>query len=50
VTATKLANGSYRAVFIVAAGAAGNGSIRVAAKDTGGHVNSTVIAIAVRAS
>jgi flagellar hook assembly protein FlgD len=50
VTATTLANGTYRASFTVAAGTAGSGSIRVSAKDTGGRVNTTVVAIAVRAS
>jgi PKD repeat protein len=50
MTATKLADGSYRAVFKVAAGTAGAGSIKVTAKDTGGHWNTTIVAIAVRAS
>ncbi len=50
VAATKLADGSYRATFKVATGSAGNGAIKVSAKDTGGHVNTTTLGIAVRAS
>jgi flagellar hook assembly protein FlgD len=47
VAATKLADGSWRAQFTVRAGPAGAGSIRIAAKDSAGHVNATVVAIAV---
>jgi hypothetical protein len=50
VTATRLADGRYRASFRVAAGTAGQGSIRVTGRDSGGQVNASVLAIAVRAS
>jgi flagellar hook assembly protein FlgD len=47
VTVTRLDDGSYRAVFTVQAGAAGAGSVRIDAKDTGGQVNTTTLAIRV---
>jgi hypothetical protein len=47
VTATRLADGTYRASFTVRAGVAGAATLRVRATDTGRHVNSTSIAIAV---
>ncbi|MEO5966083.1 MAG: FlgD immunoglobulin-like domain containing protein [Candidatus Limnocylindrales bacterium] len=47
VTATKLADGSYRATFRVATGSAGTGSVRVTATDAGGRVNATAVAIKV---
>jgi flagellar hook assembly protein FlgD len=50
VTATRLADGRYRATFKVATGTAGQGSVRVTGRDTGGQTNATVMAIAVRAS
>jgi flagellar hook assembly protein FlgD len=50
VTATRLADGSYRATFRVAAGGAGAGSVRVSATDTGGRANATTIPITIAAS
>jgi hypothetical protein len=47
VTATRLADGIYRASFSVAAGAAGAAGVKVAATDTGGHANATSIPIAI---
>jgi hypothetical protein len=49
-TATRLPDGRYRATFTVAAGIAGPGSIKVTARDSGGHTNTTTLPIAVRAS
>jgi flagellar hook assembly protein FlgD len=50
VTATRLADGRYRATFKVAAGTAGPGGIKVTGRDTAGHTNTTSTVIAVRAS
>ena len=50
VTASRLADGRYRATFRVAAGTAGQGSIKVTGRDTAGHTNTTSTAITVRAS
>jgi hypothetical protein len=47
VAATRLADGSYRAAFTVAAGGAGAGEIRITARDTGGRVNTMVVPIAI---
>ncbi|MFN8629438.1 MAG: FlgD immunoglobulin-like domain containing protein [Chloroflexota bacterium] len=47
VTATRLADGSYRASFVVKAGAAGAATVRILATDTGGHANATVTALAM---
>jgi spore germination protein YaaH/flagellar hook assembly protein FlgD len=47
VTATRLADGSYRASFTVRSGAAGAGSLQVSAKDARGQVDRTSIAIKV---
>ncbi len=47
VTATRLADGTYRASFTVAAGTAGAASVKVTARDTGGRVNATSIPISV---
>lgn len=47
VSATKLADGSYRASFTVATGKPGAGSVRISAKDAGGRTNSTTVAIAI---
>lgn len=49
VTATRLANGTYRAAFKVATGAAGIATVTVSAKDTGGRVNTTSIPITIGA-
>ena len=49
VTATRLADGTYRATFTVAAGSAGTGSVRVSATDTGGRANATSVPIIVSA-
>jgi flagellar hook assembly protein FlgD len=49
VTATRLADGTYRAAFKVATGSAGTGSVRVAATDSGGHANATSIPITIAA-
>ena len=50
VTATRLADGRYRATFKVAAGTAGQGSIKVTGTDTGRHTNTSTMALTVRAS
>jgi hypothetical protein len=47
VTATRLANGTYTATFTVVAGAAGTGSVRITAKDSGGRVNALVLPVQV---
>jgi flagellar hook assembly protein FlgD len=47
VTATKLSNGSYRASFKVQTGSAGAATIRIAARDSGGRINATIVAVAV---
>ncbi len=47
VTATRLNDGTYRASFRVAAGAAGPASVRVRAKDAGGRINATTIGIRI---
>ncbi len=47
VTATRLADGTYRARFAVATGRAGAGSVKVTATDTGGHANTTSVPIAI---
>jgi hypothetical protein len=47
VTATRLSNGSYRASFRVQAGAAGPATVRIAARDSAGHVNATIVTITV---
>jgi hypothetical protein len=49
VVATRLSDGSYRAAFTVATGAAGTGSIMVAAKDSAGRGNVTSVAVAIGA-
>jgi len=49
VAATRLADGSYRAVFTVRTGPAGAGNVKVVATDSEGGVNSTTVAIAVGA-
>jgi spore germination protein YaaH/flagellar hook assembly protein FlgD len=46
VRATRLSNGSYRAVFSVQRGAAGTATVRISARDSGGHRN--VMALHVR--
>ena len=53
VIATRLADGTYRASFAVAAGTAGTagtGSVKVTARDTGGRANTTSIPIRIAAS
>ncbi|MDP2349833.1 MAG: FlgD immunoglobulin-like domain containing protein, partial [Chloroflexota bacterium] len=49
ITSTRLADGTYRATFEVAAGGGGNGSIRISAKDSGGRVNAMTVPIRVAA-
>jgi flagellar hook assembly protein FlgD len=49
VAATRLADGSYKAVFTVRTGPAGAGNVKVVATDPQGGVNSTTVAIAVGA-
>lgn len=47
ITATRLANGTYRARFTVRAGSAGAASVRIAATDTGGHANATIYGLSI---
>jgi flagellar hook assembly protein FlgD len=47
VIATRLADGSYRAVFTVQSGGAGAGSVTISAKDSGGRRNVTTLAIRI---
>ncbi|OGO56206.1 MAG: hypothetical protein A2V85_07630 [Chloroflexi bacterium RBG_16_72_14] len=47
VTATRLSNGSYRAVFTVQSGSVGAASIRIRALDSAGRRNETTVRIAV---
>ena len=47
ITATRLADGRYRAQFTIRAGAAGVATVRIAATDAGGHANLTTRAVAV---
>jgi hypothetical protein len=49
VTATRLADGTFRAAFDVRSGDAGTGSIRVRATDTAGGTNTTLTPIRVTA-
>ena len=47
VAATRLSNGSYRAVFTVQSGSAGAASLRIRALDSGGRRNETIVRISV---
>jgi flagellar hook assembly protein FlgD len=47
-TAVSLGGGRYRASFVVAAGAAGTGSIVISARDTAGGLNTSSRTVAVR--
>jgi spore germination protein YaaH/flagellar hook assembly protein FlgD len=47
VTATRLSNGSYRASFRIQAGAAGPATLRIAARDSSGRINATLVTITV---
>jgi spore germination protein YaaH/flagellar hook assembly protein FlgD len=47
VTATKLADGTWRAAFKVRAGAAGAASVRITALDSAGHRNTLSLSLAV---
>ena len=47
VTATKRADGSYKAAFTVKSGPAGTAAVKVSAKDADGRTNSTTISIKV---
>jgi spore germination protein YaaH/flagellar hook assembly protein FlgD len=47
VTATRLSNGSYRASFRIQTGAAGPATVRIAARDSGGRINTTVVSVTV---
>ena len=49
ITSTRLADGTYRATFTVAAGGDGAGAIRISAKDSGGRVNAMTVPIRVAA-
>jgi spore germination protein YaaH/flagellar hook assembly protein FlgD len=49
VGATRLSDGSYRAVFTVKTGPVGAASVKVAATDSEGGVNSTTVAIVIGA-
>jgi spore germination protein YaaH/flagellar hook assembly protein FlgD len=49
VTATRLANGTYRATFAVRSGAAGAASVRITALDAHGHRNSLALPVNVAA-
>ena len=49
ITATRLADGTYRATFKVAAGGDGTGSVRISARDSGGRVNAMTVPIRVAA-
>ncbi len=46
-TATRLADGSWRAAFLVRSGGAGTATIGVRARDTGGRVNATSASVRV---
>ena len=46
-TATRLTDGSYKAVFTVQSGSAGAASVRIRATDSGGRRNQTIIGITV---
>jgi hypothetical protein len=47
VKATRLSDGSYRARFTVQSGATGAAKAVVRAKDSGGHINTTTVALAI---
>jgi hypothetical protein len=47
VTATRLADGTYRAAFTVAAGCAGTGGLAISARDVSGHANAMVVPVSV---
>ena len=47
ITATRLADGTYRAAFAVRAGPPGIATVVIRATDTGRHLNSTTISVAV---
>jgi spore germination protein YaaH/flagellar hook assembly protein FlgD len=47
ITATKLADGTYRARFVVRASAAGTATVRIAATDAGGRANASTYTLAV---
>jgi spore germination protein YaaH/flagellar hook assembly protein FlgD len=47
VPATKLADGTFLATFVVKTGAAGPASVTIVASDSGGRANTTVAALAV---
>jgi hypothetical protein len=49
VTATRLANGTYKAVFFVKSGSAGTASVKVKATDSAGGRNTTSISVRVGA-
>jgi hypothetical protein len=47
VTATRLSNGSYRASFKIQAGDAGPATVRIAARDSSGGTNASIVAVVV---
>jgi flagellar hook assembly protein FlgD len=47
VTATRLSNGSYRASFKIQAGGAGPATVRIAARDTSGRTNASIVTVAI---
>jgi len=47
VTATRLADGTWRAAFVVRAGSAGAASVRISALDSAHHRNTLIVALAV---
>lgn len=47
VTATRLANGTYRAAFSVAAGTPGAATVKITAKDAFGHTNTMTVPVAI---
>ncbi len=49
VTATRLANGTYRAVFTVRSGSTGDAKVKVSATDSGSGYNTTLITVRVGA-
>ena len=47
VTATRLSNGSYRASFRIQTGPAGRATVRIAARDSGGRINATLVDLTI---
>ena len=49
MTATRLADGTWKATFKVVAGSSGTGTVKITAKDSGGRLNATVLRVKVAA-